>query len=113
MPVNLEFGSSRPRVKSARVKSARVSSAGCVCSRYVIYMGLCLLMGILIQKDCSDVENINFVSFRISPFTFSLSFRVASTFILILMQLIALYLSQPRKNKTIMTIISLIAVLFT
>ena len=29
----------------------------------MLYMGLCLLVAILMQKDCSNTESINFVSF--------------------------------------------------
>ena len=73
---------------------------------YTCYMGECLLMAILIQNDCLNTKNINFVSFIVQRFFFHfifilyLSLCAASTFILILMQLIALYI-YPEKNKTI------------
>ena len=73
----------------------------------LMYMYLCLLVAILTQKDCSNTEIINFVSFIFKYFAYfpifyssiylfyfilCLSLCAASIFILIFMQLIALYI---------------------
>ena len=52
----------------------RVNSAGSnrpgVYVQDILYMGLCLLMGKLIQRECSNMENINFVSFILKYFAY-------------------------------------------
>ena len=50
--------------------SARPGQLGLMHMFKICYMELCLLMGILILKDCSNVENINFVSFIFQYFAY-------------------------------------------